>query len=166
MSLGPEMKSTGEVLGVSENLYEAIYKGFIAGGFKFTSKNKKYLATIKDSDKEEFLHISKKLNDLGYEAYATEGTYEFLKSNDVSTIKVEKLENGSEEILDLMQKGYVDFVVNTPTLGNNSKKDGFKIRRVAVENGIDIFTSLDTISLFSDILVKKITLENVDVCSI
>ena len=166
MSLGPEMKSTGEVLGVSDDIYQAIYKGFIAAGFKFSFKNKKYLATVKDSDKEEFLNIAKKLNDLGYDAYATEGTYEFLNKNEISAIMIEKLESDSEEILDLIQNGHVDFVVNTPTLGNNSKKDGFKIRRVAVENGIDIFTSLDTISMFSDILVKRITLENVEVVSI
>lgn len=150
VSLGPEMKSTGEVLGVGRNVHEALYKGFIAAGM-FTSKGKKILATVNDHQKGEFMEIAKGLSELGYKFVSTKGTAEKLKEVGIEAEVVRKINEESPNILDVVTKKEVDLVVNTPTKGNDSKRDGFHIRREAVERNIGVITALDTLRALVDV---------------
>ena len=134
ISLGPEMKSTGEVLGISKNLDEAIYKAFMGTGIQLP-KRKNIICTIKDSSKEEFLPIAKQYYMFGYDLYATEGTYKFLKEHDVPVHFVNRICEKTNTIFDLMFTDTVDLVIDIPTR-NDNLKDGFLIRRFAVEAGI------------------------------
>ena len=142
VSLGPEMKSTGEVLGVGKNVKEALYKGFIAAGM-LPGKGD-ILATINKHDKDEFLPMAVELSKLGYKFVATEGTYKLLKDAGVDVRMVKRLEEDSPNILDVINNQEVDLVVNTPTKANDSKRDGFVMRRAAVERNIGVITALDT----------------------
>ena len=145
ISLGPEMKSTGEVLGIGKTISEALYKGFLASGTSMQDDKKKVLATVNDNDKKEFLSIAKIMNDLGYSFYATEGTGKMLEENNIPVTKINRLTESHPNIIDIIENNQVDLVVNTPTKGGDSKRDGFKIRRTAIECGVDIVTSLDTL---------------------
>jgi carbamoyl-phosphate synthase large subunit len=153
ISLGPEMKSTGEVLGISTNFDEAIYKAFIGTGINLP-KRKNIICTIKDSAKEEFLPIAKQYYMFGYDIYATEGTYNFLKKHDVPVSLVNRIDAKTNTLFDLMLTDTVDLVIDMPTR-NNNLKDGFLIRRFAVEAGIPIFTSLDTAQALVNSLEKR-----------
>lgn len=153
ISLGPEMKSTGEVLGISKNLDEAIYKAFMGTGIQLPKK-KNIICTIKDSSKEEFLPIAKQYYMFGYDLYATEGTYKFLKEHDVPVHFVNRICEKTNTIFDLMFTDTVDLVIDIPTR-NDNLKDGFLIRRFAVEAGIPIYTSLDTAKALIDSLEKR-----------
>lgn len=153
ISLGPEMKSTGEVLGISKNLDEAIYKAFMGTGIQLPKK-KNIICTIKDSSKEEFLPIAKQYYMFGYDLYATEGTYKFLKEHDVPVHFVNRISEKTNTIFDLMFTDTVDLVIDIPTR-NDNLKDGFLIRRFAVEAGIPIYTSLDTAKALIDSLEKR-----------
>lgn len=155
ISLGPEMKSTGEVLGIGKTFDEAFYKGFIGSGTQFDFPNKSYLATVKNQDKKEFLEIAKRLDTLGFKAYGTDGTCQYLKENGIQAHKVEKLSESENTIEELIGQDKVDFIINTPTAGYNSKKDGFRIRRLAIERGMSIFTALDTVSLYVQVMEKE-----------
>ena len=145
VSLGPEMKSTGEVLGVGETLEEALYKGFTAAGKKMSNDRGVVLATVNDQDKEEFLEIAKDMKRVGYTFMATEGTASLLKSNGIDAIIVNKIGEVRPNILDVITNNQVDMVINTPTKGNDATRDGFRIRRLATEYSIDVMTSLDTL---------------------
>ena len=153
ISLGPEMKSTGEVLGISTDYDEAIYKAFIGTGIDLPKK-KNIICTIKDSAKEEFLPIAREYHEFGYHLYATEGTYHFLKKHDIPVHLVNRIDAASNTIFDLMLTDTVDLVIDIPTR-NNNLKDGFLIRRFAVEAGIPIYTSLDTAQALITSLKKK-----------
>lgn len=153
ISLGPEMKSTGEVLGISTDYDEAIYKAFIGSGINLPKK-KNIICTIKDSAKDEFLPIAKQYYMFGYDLYATEGTYKFLKENDVPVNLVNRIDAKSNTMFDLMLTDTVDLVIDIPTR-NDNLKDGFLIRRFAVEAGIPIFTSLDTAQALITSLEKR-----------
>ena len=142
-SLGPEMKSTGEVLGISKNFGEALYKGLLAAGFKMSDKGN-VLITVRDNDKREMLDIAKDFEEMGYNIYATANTAHYLNSNCVATNVVKKIGEGTPDIMDLMQEGKFDMVINTPTRGRQPGRDGFKIRRKTVEHSIPCLTSLDT----------------------
>ncbi len=144
-SLGPEMKSTGEVLGVSKKFENAVLKAFIASGAN-VSKKGAILITVRDKDKEEMLPMAKKFKEKGFDIYATYGTSKFLEENGVESTMIEKLWEGKNSIIDLIESGKINFVVNTPTKGKQSNRDGFKIRRMAVECKIPCFTSLDTVN--------------------
>ncbi len=144
-SLGPEMKSTGEVLGVSKKFENAVLKAFIASGANVSTKGA-ILITVRDKDKEEMLPIAQKFKNKGFEIYATSGTAKFLKENGVESTVIEKLWEGKNSIIDLIESGKINFVINTPTKGKESNRDGFKIRRMAVECKIPCFTSLDTVN--------------------
>lgn len=152
-SLGPEMKSTGEVLGVSKVLSEAILKGFIASGVDIPSKGSA-LITVRDKDKIEMLPLAKKLDSIGFHIYATSGTAKFLNDNGVEAQVVEKIWEGKNSIPDLIQTNKLSFVINTPTKGKHSSRDGFKIRRMAVESKIPCFTALDTVDALYEALEK------------
>ncbi|OPD25139.1 carbamoyl phosphate synthase large subunit [Clostridium botulinum] len=154
--LGPEMKSTGEVLGVGKTLEEALYKGFIGANMSIKKEKGTVLATINDHDKEEFLPIAKKLHSLGYKFIATSKTAELLKEEGVEVKQVRKLKEESPNIIDTIKNDEVDLVVNTPTKGNDSKRDGFHIRRAAIERNLGVITSLDTLKAIVDIKFKEI----------
>ena len=156
VSLGPEMRSTGEVLGVGRNLNEALYKGFIAAGM-LPGKGK-ILATINKHDKNEFLPMAVRLSKLGYEFLATEGTCKLLNEAGVKATIVRKLGEEEPNILDVIKNQEVELVINTPTKANDSKRDGFIIRRAAVERNIGVITALDTFRAIAD--VKEEGLEN------
>ena len=153
ISLGPEMKSTGEVLGISKNFDEAIYKAFIGTGINLP-KRKNIICTIKDSDKPEFLPIAKQYHDFGYHIYSTEGTYRFLKENGISAHLVNRIDAKSNTLFDLMLTDTIDLIIDIPTR-NSHLKDGFMIRRFAVEAGIPIYTSLDTAQALINCLEKR-----------
>lgn len=155
ISLGPEMKSTGEVLGIGKTVDEAFYKGFIGSGTHFDSPQKAYLATVKDQDKAEFLELAKRLDKLGFKAYATKGTCTYLKNQGIDSSLVEKLSESDNTIDQLIGEDKVDFIINTPTVGYNAKKDGFRIRRMGIERGMSVFTSLDTVSLYIQVMEKE-----------
>ena len=163
VSLGPEMKSTGEVLGVGATVEEALYKGFIAAGKKLPNKGGKIFATIQKYDQDEFVGIAKRFAELGYTFVATEGTAAKLQEAGIATSVVAKLSEGKNEIIDLIRSGEVDLLVNTPTKGNDSERDGFKMRRHAIESSLQIVTSLDTLSAMADIAKNNLTVEETSI---
>ncbi|NLK23178.1 MAG: carbamoyl-phosphate synthase large subunit [Clostridiales bacterium] len=156
VSLGPEMRSTGEVLGVGRTLNEALYKGFIAA--KMLPGKGKILATIDKHNKKEFLPIAARLAKLGYQFVATKGTAELLATEGIKAEVVRKREEENPNILDIVKNKEVELVVNTPSKANDSKRDGFYIRRAAVERNIGVITALDTFRAIVD--VKEEGLEN------
>ena len=143
ISLGPEMKSTGEVLGISESFDEALYKGLIGAGVNIPASGN-VLLTVRDTDKQEVIAIAQDLEKLGFKLYATGNTAHRLHQNYVATSAVKKIGEGKPDILDLIQSGKINLVINTPTRGRQPKRDGFKIRRKSVEQSIPCLTSLDT----------------------
>jgi len=163
ISLGPEMKSTGEVLGVGKNLEEALFKGFLAAGSQIEDKEATVLATVNDNDKEEFLEIAKTMDKMGYKFIATAGTAKLLKDNGIDAREIGKIDDPRPNILDVIRNGEIDIVINTPTKGGDSNRDGFKIRRMATEFGIDIVTSLDTLAARVAVKNKKFHEENMDI---
>ncbi|MCR4430410.1 MAG: carbamoyl-phosphate synthase large subunit [Tepidanaerobacteraceae bacterium] len=142
-SLGPEMKSTGEVLGIEKTFQKALYKAFTASGLKVPTDGA-ILATIADRDKPEAISLLKKFYRLGFSIYATAGTARALHEAGVPAAVIKKVEEGSPNILDLLREGRVDMIINTLTRGRAPERDGFKIRRAAAEDGIPCLTSLDT----------------------
>ncbi|OOB78539.1 MAG: carbamoyl phosphate synthase large subunit [Epulopiscium sp. Nele67-Bin001] len=163
VSLGPEMKSTGEVLGVGKTVEEALYKGFVGAGKKLPSKQGTILATIQRYDQQEFVEIAKKFANIGYKFVATEGTAKQLELAGIEARVIKKLSEGSNEILELIRSGEIDLLVNTPTKGNDSTRDGFKIRRLAIESSLQIVTSLDTLSAMADIAIKGLSADEVEI---
>ncbi|SKC85718.1 carbamoyl-phosphate synthase large subunit [Maledivibacter halophilus] len=165
IALGPEMKSTGEVLGVGDDLDSALYKGLIGANINIPRKGK-VIVSISDNYKEEFLPIAKELKNLGFEIFATEGTESFLEENSIQSTKVNKIGEEGLDLLDLIDNGEIDLVVNIPTKGRNSRTDGFKIRRRAVEKKVCCLTSLDTLAAITDIIKKDISIEDLEVVNI
>jgi carbamoyl-phosphate synthase large subunit len=163
VSLGPEMRSTGEVLGVGKTFEEALYKGFIGSGMNIPKENGTILATIKPYDQEEFIPIAKKFIDKGYRFVATEGTANILKEHDIKVQVVKKISEGVPNILDLIRSGMLDLVINTPTKANDSTRDGFRIRRAAIEASVPVLTSLDTARGLVDIMYADIKEEDTEV---
>lgn len=143
ISLGPEMKSTGECLGIAKTFHEALYKAFLGAGINLP-KHKKMIMTLKDSDKEEAVETGRRFAALGYEIYATDGTAEVLQKGGVPAIVTGKIDEESPNIMDLILEHKIDLVINTPTQGREKTRDGFMIRRVSIETGVTCFTSLDT----------------------
>ncbi|MBC7325592.1 MAG: carbamoyl-phosphate synthase large subunit, partial [Moorella sp. (in: Bacteria)] len=135
--------STGEVMGIDEHYSKALYKTYTAAGLKVPTEGG-LLATIADKDKAEALPVLKGFSDMGFKIYATAGTAAMLESAGIPAIKVNKLREGQPNIIDYIRRGEIDLVVNTLTRGKTPERDGFKIRRAAVENNIPCLTSLDT----------------------
>ena len=154
-SLGPEMKSTGEVLGISKDFSEALYKGLIASGLKIPTGNANVLITVRDTDKAEALEIAKEFDNLGFTVYATERTAKMFCDNGVNARTVAKIGEGSPDILDMLQTQQFALIINTPTKGRRTERDGFKMRRKAVELSIPCLTSLDTAKAVID-SVKRV----------
>lgn len=145
ISLGPEMKSTGEVLGVSKTFEEALYKGLLASGLKVPPKGG-VLITVRDTDKAEVVGIAKELFDMGYSLYATEGTVKALASANIPSTLVHKIGYGKPDTLSLISSGKVVMLINTPGKDKQAERDGLKIRRKAIEQSLPCFTSLDTVN--------------------
>ncbi|HHV19215.1 MAG TPA: carbamoyl-phosphate synthase large subunit [Thermoanaerobacterales bacterium] len=142
-SLGPEMKSTGEVLGMERTFEKALYKAFTGSGL-IVPTDGAILATIADRDKKDAVKLLKKFWELGFKIYATNGTAKALKAAGVTVEAVNKVEEGSPNIIDILKENKIDMIINTLTRGKAPQRDGFKIRRVAAEDGIPCITSLDT----------------------
>lgn len=143
ITLGPEMKSTGEVMGKDRTLEKALYKGLVAAGMNI-KQHGSILLTIADKDKQEGLEIAKRFYNIGYQLLATEGTASYLKENGVYAKVVRKIGTEGNTILDVIRNGEAQFVINTLTKGKQPERDGFRIRRESVENGVPCLTSLDT----------------------
>ena len=143
ISLGPEMKSTGECLGIGENFNEALYKAFVGAGIRLP-KHKKMIITVRDSEKEKVIDIAKRFQALGYIIYSTKGTAKVLNDNGVNAIVIRKLEEEGPNILDLILSHEIDIVIDVPMRGIAGSKDGFIIRRNAIETGVNVLTSTDT----------------------
>jgi carbamoyl-phosphate synthase large subunit len=143
-SLGPEMKSTGEVLGIDKLFSDALLKAFTAAGIS-VPHNGNILVTVREKDREEVLPIINRYTDIGFHIYATPGTAGFLREHGMEVKTVDKIWEGDHSIITLIQSGKINMVINTPTHGKRSSSDGFKIRRLAVECRIPCFTSLDTV---------------------
>ncbi|HOP73848.1 MAG TPA: carbamoyl-phosphate synthase large subunit [Bacillota bacterium] len=152
ISLGPEMKSTGEVMGVDTTYAGALYKAFISAGFTLP-RGGTILATLADKDKAEALPLLKKLAERGFKIMATMGTAAYLRVNGVEVTKLSKLSEGSD-IMDAIRGGQIQLVVNTITRGKEPQRDGFRIRRAAVEHNIPCLTSLDTVKAFLQVLLS------------
>ncbi|MDR6551415.1 carbamoyl-phosphate synthase large subunit [Paenibacillus qinlingensis] len=150
-TLGPEMKSTGEVMGRDVNFAKALYKGLIGAGMKIPAAGS-VVVTVADKDKEEAIEILKGFYRLGYKIIATGGTAEAIAQAGLPVTTVNKLSEGSPNILDLIRSGDAQFVVNTLTKGKTPERDGFRIRREAVENGVVCMTSLDTVRALVNML--------------
>ncbi|HHX60218.1 MAG TPA: carbamoyl-phosphate synthase large subunit [Epulopiscium sp.] len=163
VSLGPEMRSTGEVLGVGETIEEALYKGFAAAGNRLPKKNGIVLATVQKHDRDEFMQIAKRFAACGYKFIATKGTAKQLLENGVVSEVVGKISEKRPNILDTIRSGQIDIVINTPTKGNDSHRDGFQIRRSAIEASLLVVTSLDTVKAMLDIIEKGMTIEGAQV---
>ncbi|RKD31010.1 carbamoyl-phosphate synthase large subunit [Lacrimispora algidixylanolytica] len=143
ISLGPEMKSTGECLGIAKTFNEALYKAFAGAGIKLP-KHKNMIITVKDSDKEEVIEIARRFQAQGYKIFSTSGTAKVLNDNGVKALMVRKLEQESPNLMDLILGHEIDLVIDTPPQGADRSKDGFVIRRNAIETGVTVLTSLDT----------------------
>tara|TARA_B100001248_G_scaffold241870_1_gene208902 strand:+ start:10835 stop:14029 length:3195 start_codon:yes stop_codon:yes gene_type:complete len=141
--LGPEMKSTGEVMGSDRSMEKALYKGLIASGMKVPTFGN-LICTVADKDKEEAYPIIERFADLGLKIWATGGTAAFLESKGLKVKRLKKVEEGSPNILDMIQDGKAQYILNTLTKGKMPTRDGFKIRRAAVERNLVCLTSLDT----------------------
>ena len=155
ISLGPEMKSTGECLGIAETFNEALYKAFIGAGIRLP-KHKNMIITVRDEDKEDIIPIARRFEAQGYRIYATLGTAKVLKENGIKVIRTNKLEQPAPNLMDLILGHKIDVVIDTPPQGVEHQKDGFLIRRNAIETGVNVLTSLDT----AEALVTS--LENTD----
>ena len=156
ISLGPEMKSTGECLGISESFNEALYKAFLGAGINLP-KHKNMIITVRDEDKQDIIPIAKRFSDLGYKIYATRSTAKVLNENGVKAVRTNKIEQPSPNLMDLILGHKIDLVIDTPSQGVEKAKDGFIIRRNAIETGVNVLTALDT----AEALVTS--LENTDI---
>lgn len=146
-NLGPEMKSTGEVLGIARTYDEALLKAFYGAGVHMIQHGR-VVVTVKNSDKAEVLPIVKGLYDLGWTIYATAGTSDYLNAHDIPTIRVSKLGKGERDTVSLITEGKINLVINTPSQTASHSRDGLTIRRTAVECGVTCLTSLDTANAF------------------
>ncbi|MBQ1950960.1 MAG: carbamoyl-phosphate synthase large subunit, partial [Clostridia bacterium] len=150
--LSPEMKSTGEAIGYDEKLHRAMQKALIASGMTLQNYGT-VIVTLADEDKEEALPLVRRFYDMGFNIEATIGTANYLKENGIRTRVRGKLSEGSEEILESIRAGYVSYVINTRAiLSGVHYEDGVAIRRCAVENGVTLFSSLDTVRIVLDVL--------------
>lgn len=156
ISLGPEMKSTGECLGIAKTFDEALYKAFLGAGINLP-KYKNMIMTVKDADKEDAVEIGRRFEAIGYKIYATRSTAKKLNENGVHAIRINKIEQESPNLMDLILGHEIDLVIDTPSPGVERAKDGFLIRRNAIETGVNVLTSLDT----AEALITS--LENTDI---
>jgi len=163
--LGPEMKSTGEVLGIATTREEALYKGLSAAGYKL-NKTGGIFVTVRDRDKAEIIHVVRKFADLGFTVYATKGTAEAFASVGIEAVVVNKIYEGGDNGLNLIESGKVDYVISTSTRGRIPTRDSVKIRRKTVERSIPCLTSIDTANAVADCLMSKYTQTTIELVDI
>ncbi len=150
--LSPEMKSTGEAIGYDDKLNRALYKALQASGLRLQNYGT-VLVTVADSDKAETLPLIQRFYNLGFNIEATAGTATFLKENGIRTHVLEKISSGSDEIPEALRQGHIAYVINTRDIGAaDAQSDGLQIRRLATENNVTMFTSLDTVRVLLDVL--------------
>ena len=161
VSLGPEMKSTGECLGIAKTFDEALYKAFLGAGIKLP-RHKNMIITVREEDKAEAVEIGRRFRKIGYRIFATEGTAEALKAGGVKANKVRKIEQESPNLMDLILGHKIDLVIDTPHQGADRARDGFVIRRNAIETGVNVLTAIDTakalITSLENTDIRKLTL--------
>ena len=160
ISLGPEMKSTGECLGIAKTFNEALYKAFEGAGIKLP-KYKNMIITVRESEHQEAVEIARRFQQAGYKIFATRGTARTLNANGVKAYPVRKLEQETPNILDLILGHQIDLVIDIPQQGAERSHDGFVIRRNAIETGVHVLTSLDTAKALATSLenrAKELTL--------
>ena len=143
ISLGPEMKSTGECLGIAKTFNEALYKAFLGAGINLP-KHKQMIITVKDADKPEAAEVAKRFEALGYKIYATRSTAKYLNEHGVKALRVNKITQESPNVMDLILGHKIDLVIDTPTQGRDKSRDGFLIRRTSIETGVYCITAMDT----------------------
>ncbi len=162
VALGPEMKSTGEVLGIGKNLEEALYKGLVAAGYNMEKKGG-VLVTVRDSDKHEIVDVARKYDELGFDLYATEGTAKALEAVGLNVRHVAKVSDGTEEnTVSLMEAGKISYVISTDSKGRLPQLDSVKMRRKTVELGIPCLTSLDTADALARSLLSRYSQETTE----
>ena len=154
ISLGPEMKSTGECLGIAKTFNEALYKAFLGAGIDLP-KHKQMIITVKDADKGEAIEIGRRFEKLGYKIYATRSTAKALNDAGVKARKVNKISQESPTVMDLILGHRIDLVIDTPTQGRDKSRDGFLIRRTSIETGVNCITALDTAKALATSLENK-----------
>ena len=161
ISLGPEMKSTGECLGIAKTFDEALYKAFLGAGIKLP-KFKNMIMTVRDDDKPEAVEIGRRFEAIGYHIFATAGTAEALRAAGVKATPVRKIEQESPNLLDLILGHKIDLVIDIPAQGAEHSRDGFVIRRNAIETGVNVLTAIDTaealITSLENTDIRKLTL--------
>ncbi len=164
ISLGPEMKSTGECLGIAKTFDEALYKAFLGAGIKLP-KFSNMIMTVRDEDKAEAVEIGRRFEKIGYKIFATAGTAEVLKNAGVKAIAVNKIEQSTPNLMDLILGHKIDLVIDTPPQGAEHAKDGFVIRRNAIETGVNVLTAIDTakalITSLENTNIQKLTLVDI-----
>ncbi|MBR1669421.1 MAG: carbamoyl-phosphate synthase large subunit [Butyrivibrio sp.] len=165
ISLGPEMKSTGECLGISKSFNEALYKAFLGAGVKLP-KHRQMIITVKDADKGEVIEIARRYEKLGYIIYATRSTAETLIDNGVKARRINRISQESPTVIDLILGHRIDLVIDTPTQGRDKTRDGFLIRRTAIETGVNVITALDTARALVSSLESASTEEGLELIDI
>ena len=164
ISLGPEMKSTGECLGIARTFDEALYKAFLGAGIRLP-KHKNMILTVREEDKEEAVEIGRRFQKIGYRIFATKGTAEALKRGGVKANMVRKIEQESPNLMDLILGHKIDLVIDTPQQGADRARDGFVIRRNAIETGVNVLTAIDTakalITSLENTDIRKLTLVDI-----
>ena len=165
ISLGPEMKSTGECLGISKSFDEALYKAFLGAGVQLP-KHKQMIITVKDADKGEAIDVAKRFEKLGYVIYATRSTAAALQDAGVKARKVNKISQESPTVMDLILGHRIDLVIDTPTQGRDKTRDGFLIRRNAIETGVYCITAMDTAKALARALENAMDQKNLELVDI
>jgi carbamoyl-phosphate synthase large subunit len=163
--LGPEMKSTGEVLGIAKTFKEALLKGLTAAGYKMKKKGG-VLLTVRNSDKQELIPVASRLSDMGFELYATPGTAHVLNSNMIATNAVRTMNSPEPNVLSLLESGKIDYVISTSKHGRQPHFDGVQIRRKTVERSIPCLTSIDTANAFVKCLKMHLRAHDLDMVDI
>ena len=166
VSLGPEMRSTGEVLGVGKTFLEAMYKGFTAAGTTIPGPGSMILVTIRDLDKENFLPLAMRMHKMGCKFVATGGTARLLERNGISVQTARKISEGVPNVLDIIRSGMIDLIIDIPKKGNDFHSDGFNMRRASIEASISLMTSLDTVGALVDVMEQRYTSDNVNIIAL
>ncbi|MDR0904233.1 MAG: carbamoyl-phosphate synthase large subunit [Ruminococcus sp.] len=164
--LGPEMKSTGECLGIATDYADAVFKGLVGAGYEFTKVGDSVLITVRDTDKKEVVYVAEKFERMGYKIYATSGTASYLNKNFVAANTVKRISEGHPNVMDLLDSGRIDYVVSTSAKGRSPALDSVKIRRKTVERSICCMTSMDTANAVCDILLMGKSIDDIEMVDI
>lgn len=164
-ALGPEMKSTGECLGIAKTFEDALFKGLIAAGYNM-KRSGGVLISVRDGDKQEAIYVADKFQRLGFGVYATSGTATVLNKNMIATSAVARVSEAEPNIMTLLDSGKIDYVISTSEKGRQPARDSVKMRRKTVERSICSLTAMDTANAVADILAMNKNIEDVDMVDI